>query len=120
MPPPVPRRVPLGIVLAAKNCHSEEQSDEESFLQDSSLTLRMTKERSFAVAQDDGKDSHYPEKAPDDAVRGCEMMQSSIFNKLLSAFGTCDGNFSLSLGNPDLLMTAGAVKIAVIPILHPL
>ena len=39
----------LGIVPAAKPCHSEERSDEESFFK----ALRVTVERSFAVAQDD-------------------------------------------------------------------
>ncbi len=45
----------LGIVsVVAPSCHSEEQSDEESFLSDSSLMLRMTEERFFANAQNDG------------------------------------------------------------------
>ncbi len=44
----VPRSVSFLRCSTVLPCHSEEQSDEESFL-DSSLTLRMTRERSFAA-----------------------------------------------------------------------
>lgn len=57
--------------------------------------------------------------APDPNIYGSISKHSGFTGEFFTAFGTCDGNFSLTPGNPDNLPTFGTVEIAMIPVFQP-
>jgi hypothetical protein len=45
---------------------------------------------------------------------------SGLFNELLLALGTADGDLAFAPGDPDSLLATGATEVPVVPVLDPL